>query len=187
MVNNYLKKDIQKDVTIYRNLKFIPLYISQNILDIIMKTIGDDENNRFFYRCDLHNYTQKEYLSDEQNEEFKYRTIHTMRKVRFASKKQDIYDKWNIIIPLSTYFIPEVMNDVNVTQSVGYISFDSQEEANNYLNVIEEPWYKLIIHLTRYGNFNNIMVLKHLKFDENINFTENEMNEINSLINEIKY
>ena len=187
VVNNYLKKDIQKDVTIYRNLKFIPLYISQNILDIIMKTIGDDENNRFFYRCDLHNYTQKEYLSDEQNEEFKYRTIHTMRKVRFASKKQDIYDKWNIIIPLSTYFIPEVMNDVNVTQSVGYISFDSQEEANNYLNVIEEPWYKLIIHLTRYGNFNNIMVLKHLKFDENINFTENEMNEINSLINEVKY
>ena len=187
VVNNYLKKDIQKDVTIYRNLKFIPLYISQNILDIIMKTIGDDENNRFFYRCDLHNYTQKEYLSDEQDEEFKYRTIHTMRKVRFASKKQDIYDKWNIIIPLSTYFIPEVMNDVNVTQSVGYISFDSKDEADNYLNVIEEPWYKLIIHLTRYGNFNNIMVLKHLKFDENINFTENEMNEINSLINEIKY
>ena len=187
IVNNYLKKDIQKNVRIYRDLKFIPLYISQNVLDIILKTIGENENHRFFYRCDLHNYTQKEFLRDEKSEKYKYKTIHTMRKVRYASKKQDIYEKWNIIIPLSTYFIPEVMKDVNVTQSVGYISFDNQEEANNYLNIIEEPWYKLVIHLTRYGNFNNIMVLKHLKFDENIDFTENEMNEINSLINKIKY
>lgn len=187
VVNNYLKKDIQKDVIIYKDLKFIPLYISQEVLDIIRKTVGNDENERFFYRCDLHNYTQQEYLNDVQDEVFKYRTIHTARKTRYASKKQDIYDKWNIIIPLSTYYIPQVMNNVNVTQSVGYISFDSQAEADDYLNVIERPWNKLIVHLTRYGNFNNIMVLKHLNFDKEIEFTENEINEIESLMQGIKY
>lgn len=187
IVNNYLKKDIQKDVTIYKDLKFIPLYISQEVLDIIKKGVGDEENNRFFYRCDLHNFTQKKYLSDVPDNEFKYKTIHTARKIRYASKKQDIYDKWNIIIPLSTYYIPQVMNNVNVTQSVGYISFDTEKEADDYLDIIEKPWNKLIIHLTRYGNFNNIMVLKHLNFDKSITFTQNEKTEINELIKNIKY
>lgn len=187
IVNNYLKKDIQKNVTIYKDLKFIPLYISQEVLDIIRKSVGKEENHRFFYRCDLHNYTQKKYLSDTPDEKFKYKTIHTIRKTRYASKKQDIYDKWNIIIPLSTYYIPQVMNNVNVTQSVGYISFNSEKEAYEYLNVIERPWNKLIVHLTRYGNFNNIMVLKHLNFDKNIEFTQDEKNEIKNLIKEIKY
>lgn len=187
VVNNYLKKDIQKNVEIYRDLKFIPLYISQEILNVIRKTIGEEENKRFFYRCDLHNFTQKQYLSDIQDAKFKYKTIHTMRKERYASKKQDIYDKWNIIIPLSTYYIPQIMHNVNVTQSVGYISFDNKGEANKYLNIINNPCYKLIIHLTRYGNFNNIMVLKHLKFDDEIKFTQTEQNVINNLIQEVKY
>ena len=187
IVNNYLKKDIKKDVVIYRDLKFIPLYISQEVLDVIKKSVGEEENHRFFYRCDLHNFTQKRYLSDVQDEDFKYKTIHTIRKTRFANKKQDIYDKWNIIIPLSTYYVPQVMNKVNVTQSVGYISFNTKKEANDYLEIIEKPWNKLIVHLTRYGNFNNIMVLKHLNFDKNIEFTQNEKCEINNLIREIKY
>ena len=187
VVNNYLKKDIQENVEIYKDLKFIPLYISQDILNIVRKTIGDNENKRFFYRCDLHNYTQKKFFYDEQDEIFKYKTIHTMRKVRYASKKQDIYDKWNIIIPLSTYYIPKVMNNVNVTQSVGYISFDDEKKAEEYLNVIEEPWYKLMVHLTRYGNFNNILVLKHLKYDDKIILNSSERQIMDELVKEIKY
>lgn len=187
IVNNYLKKDIQENVKIDKDLKFIPLYISQETLNIIKKTIGDKENNRFFYRCDLHNYTQKKYLSDTKNDEFKYKTIHTMRKIRYSTKKQDIYDKWNIIVPLSTYYVPKVMNNVNVTQSVGYISFDDEKKANEYLDIIQEPWYKLTVHLTRYGNFNNIMVLKHLKYDDNISFDEEEIKTMNELMKGIKY
>lgn len=187
IVNNYLCKDIQKDVEIYKDLKFIPLYISQDVLDIERKIIKQDENKRFFYRCDLHNYTQKKYLSDNQDEKFKYKTIHTMRKVRYATKKQDIYEKWNIIVPLSTYYIPKVMNNVNVTQSVGYISFDEEDEANKYLDVINQPANKLLVHLTRYGNFNNIMVLKHLDFDKNVEFTDKEKETINYLTSKMKY
>ena len=41
--------------------------------------------------------------------------------------------------------------------------------------------------IVRDENFNNIMVLKHLNFDKNIEFTQNEKYEINNLIKEIKY
>lgn len=186
VINSFLKKDIQENVSIPNNLKFIPLYISQTVINIISKVVGDTRNT-FDYRCDLHNFTQKDLLSDNQDEIFKYRTIHTMRKTRYAKKKQDIYDKWIIIVPLSTYYIPVIEHNVNTTQSVGYIPFDSKEEAENYLKNIIKPEYKLLIHLTRYGNFNNIMVLRHLKFDKNIKFTKDEEKEIKMLTDLIKY
>lgn len=186
VVNNYLKKDIQENVVIPNNLKFIPLYISQTVLDIVLKVVGNKRNN-FNYRCDLHNFTQKDLLSDNKDAVFKYRTIHTMRKTRYSKKKQDIYDKWVIIIPLSTYYIPIIEHNVNTTQSVGYIPFDSNDEAKTFLKKIIKPEYKLIIHLTRYGNFNNIMVLRYLKFEKDIKFTKKETEEIKLLINLIKY
>lgn len=186
VVNNFLKKDIQENISIPKNLKFIPLYISQTVLNIIPKIVTE-KRNTFDYRCDLHNFTQKKFLSDTQDDTFKYETIHTLRKTRYAAKKQDIFDKWIIIVPLSTYYIPIIKTNVNVTQSVGYIPFDTEEQATNYLKKITKPEYKLIVHLTRYGNFNNIMVLRHMNFDENINFSNNELDEIISLVDLIKY
>lgn len=186
VVNNFLKKDIQKDVVIPSDLNFIPLYISQEVLKIIPKLVIDKRNN-FDYRCDLHNYTKKDLLSDTKDNVFKYKTIHTMRKIRYAKKKQDIYDKWIIVIPLSTYYIPVIEHHTNTTQSVGYIPFGNKVEAKRYLKKIEKPEYKLIVHLTRYGNFNNIMVLKHLDFDDDISFTKKEAKEISLLTSLIKY
>ena len=155
VINNYLLKDTQDSVEIPNNIPFIPLYISNTVLDLVSKMFIK-ERNKFNYRCDLHNFTRKEFLSDIQDNTFKYKTIHTMRKTRYASKKQEIFDKWLIIVPLSTYYIPKIMHNVNVTQSVGYFEFDSKKEAEEYLKIITRPYFKLMIHLTGYGNFNNI-------------------------------
>lgn len=186
VVNNFLVKDIQENMIIPRNIPFIPLYLSNEIISITMKLISS-KRNLFDYRCDLHNYTQKKYLSDYQDDVYKYETIHTLRKTRYASKKQDIYNNWIIIIPLSTYYIPVIKKNVNVTQSVGYIPFKYKKDAQQYLNIITQPYFKLIIHLTRYGNFNNIMVLKHLNFDKKHNFTKKENDTIKKLTSLIKY
>lgn len=110
-----------------------------------------------------------------------------MRKTRYASKKQDIFDKWIIVVPLSTYYVPVVMHEVNVTQSVGYLDFTTKNEADNYLKIITQPHFKLLVHLTRYGNFNNIMVLRHMNFDSDIKFTKIEQTEIDKLVSLINY
>lgn len=184
--NNYLLKDEQKNVKIPKNLKFIPLYLSQNIISIVKKSI-QKTTNKFNYRCDLHNFTKKDSLSDVKNDKFLYETIHTPRKTRYANIKQDIYDKWVVIVPLSTYFLPYIKTHVNTTQSVGYFAFKTKLDAENYIEKLKKPHLKLIIHLTRYGNFNNIMVLKHLKFDKSISFTAKENDEIIKLVKLIKY
>lgn len=186
IINNYLIKDIQI-VKIPKNLVFLPLYISQNILNMIEKIVDTKKQNKFRYRCDLHNFTQKKLLSDTQDKEYKYRTIHTVRKTRYAIKKQDIYDKFIIIVPLSTYYKPYIEHNANVTQSVGYFAFDNEKEAKSYLENITKPAFKLLIHLTRYGNFNNIMLLKHLKFDSSLEFSKDEWAFLEHLNSKIKY
>lgn len=186
IINNYLLKDIQHNITIPKDLPFLPLYISQNILNLVQKLISKTPNN-FTYRCDLHNFTQKAFLSDTQDNTYKYRTIHTPRKTRYASKKQDIYDKHIIIIPLSTYFIPYIESKTNTTQSVGYFAFESKKEASDYLKILNKPHFKVLIHLTRYGNFNNIMVLKHLAFDKQITLDSHQTKDIERLHKKMAY
>ena len=173
-------------VNLSKDLKFIPLYISNEVLSITKKFVHE-RNKKFFYRCDLHNFTQKEKLSDTQSADFPYKTIHTVKTTRYARFKQDIYDKWNIIIPLSTYYVPYIAHNANVTQSVGYISFETKHEAELYLLKITAPVYKLLVHLTRYGNFNNIMVLKHLDFDSDFVLTDSEKKVVEKLSTLIKY
>lgn len=186
VINNFLIKDVQENIIIPQNLKFIPLYISQSILNVVDKIIQPNEN-MFKYRCDLHNFTKKDLLSDKKDNYFRYETIHTPRKTRYACIKQDIYDKWVIIVPLSTYYIPYILNNVNTTQSVGYFSFETKKQAEEYLKNISQTCFKVIIHLTRYGNFNNIMVLKHLRFDSKPTFTDVELRELEKLASLIKY
>ena len=186
IVNNYLIKDIQEAVTIPKTLNFLPLYLSPEIITITNKLISP-KRNLFNYRCDLHNFTQKEHLSDLKTDIYRYKTIHTAKKTRYADKKQDIYDKWIIIIPLSTYYIPYIEHNTNTTQSVGYLAFDEKTQAEKYLQLITQKPYKLLIHLTRYGNFNNIMVLKHLNFSNDIVFTQKELAKIEELLAYIKY
>ncbi|AZG68650.1 hypothetical protein EGN60_01555 [Mycoplasma struthionis] len=184
--NNFLVKDIQTNVLISKELKFLPLYISNEILEICLKTIGKKRNS-FNYRCDLHNHTKSSFLKDIQDSEFKYKTIHTPNITRYASIKQDIYEKWLIIVPLSNFYKPYIVSKSNTTQSVGYFAFDSENDAQKYLKKITEPLYKLLIHITRYGNFNNISVLKYLLFDKNIKLNKTQENKINKLISFLKY
>ena len=185
--NNFLLKDEQFDVIIPNTLKYVPLYISQTVLNVVEKLTMSKENG-FNYRCDLHNFTKRDLLSDTQDDVFKYPTIHTARKTRFATIKQDIFDKYLIIIPLSTYFVPYIVTCFNTTQSVGYFAFDKKKDAEEFSKLITRDPFKVIIHLTRYGNFNNIMVLKHLDFNNTLEcLNDKEKAEISTLVANIKY
>ncbi|MGZ9763151.1 Eco57I restriction-modification methylase domain-containing protein [Mycoplasma sp. 5912] len=183
--NSFLKKDIQENVVIYPSLPFIPLYISQETLDLVQLLINNDPTG-FKYRCDLHNFTKSILLSDNQDQEFKYPTIHTIKQIRYAKIKQDIFDKYLIIVPLSTYFLPFITTNFNVTQSVGFYQFDDKKEAEYFLKILKQDIYKVLVHISRFGNFNNIKVLKHLKYNINT-FDHKITSKVAQLVKLIKY
>jgi hypothetical protein len=79
------------------------------------------------------------------------------------------------------------MTNVNTTQSVGYVSFDDRDSASRFMERMTAPHFKLLVHLTRYGNFNNLKVLKHLRFGEDITFTKQELVEIEDLVSRVGY
>ena len=183
--NAYLRKDVQTGVVLPPDLPFIPLYVSNEVIALVKALVDTENLSCWRYRCDLHNHTQKHLLSDERSDAFPYETIHTARKTRWASIKQDIYDKWLVITPLSTYFEPYIRHNVNVTQSVGYIACDTEEEAAAVKEDITRDAFVVLVHLTRYGNFNCIMLLKHLRFGQDTSLSpavEREVAALRALI-----
>lgn len=164
--NNYVIKDKQEiKADSLKTLPFLPLYLSNASISLYQKILNLDIsfNNGFTYSCLLHNHTKKHLLKDYPDAIFKYKTIHTPTKTRYSKIKLDIYDKWLVIIPLSTYFKPYVVHHTNVTQSVRYFAFEDKKPAIGFLELLNQDYIKVAIYLTRFGNFNNLQVLKHLK------------------------
>ncbi|MGL4951343.1 MAG: hypothetical protein ACRC4M_06010 [Mycoplasma sp.] len=139
----------------------------------------DEENDKLKYRCDLHNFTKRDFLKDNKSKDFNFLTIHTIKKNRYSKIKQDIYNKEKIIIPLSTYMIPFIPRyDCNITQSVAYCCEKNNKEI---LEIFKQDWVKVLIHITRYGNFNNIKIIKNL----NLKYETQECFE--EILNKINY
>lgn len=188
VVNAYMRRDVQEGVELTADLPLIPLYVSPGTLSLVRALIDTGGESRWRYRCDLHNHTRRALLRDERSDVFPYETIHTPRKTRWASVRQDdIWDRWLVITPLSTYFVPYVRHNVNVTQSVGYVACDTEEEARETLARITRDPIKLLVHLTRYGNFNNIQVLRHLRFDDDVELPQDAQAEVDRLAGLIGY
>ena len=70
---------------------------------------------------------------------------------------------------------------------MGYFAFESKKEASDYLKILNKPHFKVLTHLTRYGNFNNIMVLKHLAFDKQITLDSYQTKDIEKLHKKMVY
>ncbi len=90
-----------------------------------------------------------------------------------AGLKKTIYENW------STAQHQKIIT--------GYLSFKNKQDAKDMLNIITQNHYKLLIHITRYGNFNNVKLLKNMNFSKKVEFTKEEIEEINSLVKLIKY
>ena len=70
-----------------------------------------------------------------------------------------------------------------MTQSVAFIRCSSLKKATQIKKELDNPIYKFVNNLTRYGNFNNIRVLQQLSKLENILLTQEEKNFITTFNN----
>ena len=66
-----------------------------------------------------------------------------------------------------------------MTQSVAFIRCKDLKEAQKIKNELDNPIYKFIVNITRYGNFNNIRVLQNISKLKYIKLNENELDTIN--------
>lgn len=181
------KGKIYKDKVKSGVRKYIPLFYNRLVQNILSKTI-DKEQKRFSIQTssDLHRYTKRDIIRNEKDDEYKYKLIHTPTQTCWANRPHKFQEGYKVFIGTTSYYNAYVDN-CGMTQSVVFYLAKDKKDADNVAKILNHPLYKFINNICRYGNFNNIMILKSFpyceKYDdvyEKFSITEEEKKLIES-------
>ena len=180
--NHYIIKDTQT-IKLKPNINFIPLYLSNTSNNIIDKVVNSKyKKYKIETTSDLHKTTKKEFINDKMSNEFKYKLIHTPTKTVWSRKPHKFQKGYKVFISLTNQY-STFIDDCGMTQSIAFIRCSSLKDATQIKKELDNPIYKFVNNLTRYGNFNNIRVLQQLSKLENILLTKEEINFITTFNN----
>ena len=185
IINNYVIKDTQY-AFIDKNVKFIPLYYSETVRSILNKTINNSKLEKYKIETSsyLHKYTKSDQISILKNSKFKYKLIHTPSQAVWSCQKHKFHNGYKVFIPLTNQFVPFIDKNCGMTQSIAFIQCKTKKEANKIIKELNDPFYRCINNLTRYGNFNNVRVLQNLPILEKIKLTKSERDFIMNFNNQ---
>jgi adenine-specific DNA-methyltransferase len=179
ITNSYVLKDKQV-AKINPNVDFIPLYYSKLVQSILHKTIFNTKLPKYKIETTsfLHHFTKKEFIQKEQNAEFKYKLIHTPSQIVWSQIPHKFQENYKVFISLTNQY-QIFVDDCGMTQSVAFIRCQNQNEAEKIKQELDQPVYKFLNNLTRYGNFNNIRVLQQFPIWGSFQLTDEEIDFIN--------
>ncbi|WP_246059116.1 Eco57I restriction-modification methylase domain-containing protein [Campylobacter troglodytis] len=177
--NHYVLNDTQM-IKMPTNQRFIPLYHSQIVQNIIDKTLNNDKLEKYPIQTssNLHRYTKSKLISNTKDKTHIYKLIHTPSQVVYSTKPH-IYQKgYKVFISLTNQY-GTFIDECGMTQSIAFIRCKNLSEAKQIQSELEQSVYKFLNNITRYGNFNNIRVLQNFpKFNSfELNKEENEFIE----------
>jgi len=141
--------------------KYIPLVYNNIVANILEKTVDNEALEKFQVKTssDLHRYTKRDIISNDETPEFKYRLIHTPSQTVYASRSHKFQDGWKVFISTTDKYGVFVDN-CGMTQSIVFIQCKSKADAENVAKILMHPLYVFINNICRWGNFNNIRILQ---------------------------
>jgi len=145
---------------------YIPLFYNKRIQSILSKTVDcDNEKFKIETSSDLHKYTKRNLIRDQEDDTHKYRLIHTPKQHVWSSRPHKYQDGYKVFMSTTSYYGTFVDN-CGMTQSIVFIRCENNEKADNISQVLNHPLYKFINDICRYGNFNNIRILQRFPYCE---------------------
>ena len=173
-IENHYKVHDVVETKLDKESDFIPLYYSDIVRRLMRKTIySSAPKYKVETTSDLHRYTKRNLISEKQTRKHKHRLIHTPKQTVWSERPHKFQDGWKVFISLSDRFGTFVDN-CGMTQSVAFVRCRSKAEALRVKKELDNPLYRGINNLTRYGNFNNIRVLQKLPLLSHVDLTERE-------------
>ena len=184
--NHYILNDTQF-VKIPTNQRFIPLYYSQIVQNIIDKTLNNSVLPKYLVQTssNLHRYTKKELISNTKNNIYKHKLIHTPSQIVYAKRPHIYQNGYKVFISLTNQYYTFI-EKCGMTQSIAFIRCKNLQEAKQIQNELNQPIYKFLNNITRYGNFNNVRILQNFPKFDSFCLNENE-NEIINTFNKAYY
>jgi hypothetical protein len=155
------KKRLYSSTVTSAQRKYIPLLYNQTVQNILSKTVDDETRQKFDIKTssDLHRYTKTEYISNEKTGVFQYKLIHTPSQTVYSSRPHKFQEGYKIFISTTDKYSVFIDN-CGMTQSIVFILCSTEEQAREYLQILQHPLYVFINNICRWGNFNNIRILQ---------------------------
>lgn len=151
---------------------YIPLWYSSMTQSIFAKTVDRDlPTYNVETSSDLHKYTKRDCIGDQQTEVFCHRLIHTPTQTVWANRPHKFQEGYKVFLSTTNTYSAFV-DCCGMTQSIAFIRTNSEEEANKIRDILNHPLYRFINNACRYGNFNNIRVLQKFPISKNDPYTE---------------
>ncbi len=139
---------------------YVPLHFSNLVDDIFAKTV-DAPVAKFNVETssDLHRYTKADLLSNERSSTHRYKVVHTPTQVLWSRRPHKYQDDWKVFISLTNRYSTFV-DQCGMTQSIAFVRCSSKAEAYEIKKTLDQPAYRFLNDMTRYGNFNNVRILQ---------------------------
>ena len=178
--NNYIIKNKVK-ASLNKGISFITLYYDDIVKSIINKVINTDlpkyEIETTSY---LHRFTKRGLISENKTKKHIYKLIHTPTQTVYSAIKHKYQNGYKVFISLTNQYSTFISN-CGMTQSIAFIRCNSLKEAKEIKKELDNPIFKVINNLTRYGNFNNIRVLQSFSQLNTFKLNNKELSLINKL------
>ena len=144
-----------------RPRRFVPLYFTSEIENILLKTIESSHPKyAVLTSSDLHRYTKRELIQDVQDADHPWRLIHTPKQTAWASRPHKWQAGYKVFISTTDKY-KVFVDTCGMTQSIAFIRCKDEDEARAVAKVLEHPLYEFLNNICRWGNFNNIRILQH--------------------------
>jgi len=162
--------------------KYIPLVYNSLVYNILQKTIDNSLLKKFDVKTssDLHKYTKRDFINDNETDEYKYKLIHTPSQTVYASRPHKYQEGYKVFISTTDKY-QVFIDNCGMTQSIVFIQCADELVAKKYLHILQHPLYVFLNNICRWGNFNNIRILQSFPIPD-IEYT-GDYNEIYSYFN----
>ena len=160
-VSGIWKKREYISSVVSKKRKYIPLLYNQLVQNILSKTVDDTSLRKFDVKTssDLHKYTKATLISNEKDDIFKHKLIHTPSQTVYASRPHKFQEGFKVFISTTDKY-KVFIDECGMTQSIVFILCKNEDEAKKYLQILNHPLYVFVNNICRWGNFNNIRILQ---------------------------
>jgi len=172
-VSGIWKKREYISSVVSKKRKYIPLLYNQLVQNILSKTVDDTSLRKFDVKTssDLHKYTKATLISNEKDDIFKHKLIHTPSQTVYASRPHKFQEGFKVFISTTDKY-KVFIDECGMTQSIVFILCKNEDEAKKYLQILNHPLYVFVNNICRWGNFNNIRILQSFPIPD-IEYTGN--------------
>ena len=145
-------------------LGFIPELPHSHLFSIAKKVLAasGEPSLGLTFDSDLHAFTKKHLLSRFEGNGFQYETVHTPAQTLWSARPHKLYGQSKLLIPLTTHIEQAMVSRAGVTQGMGYVLCNSDQEAAALLSFSQLKVIRLLVGATRWGNFNSPHILRRL-------------------------